>query len=121
MLDLMPARRLVYHEWDTHGTCSGLGQRAYFELVRRARGAVKIPAQFDNPQQTLEIKPADIVEAFLKANQGLTAADLALDCDRSRLREVHICLTRDLKFRRCGEEHRVCRAGMVRMPPVRGR
>ena len=23
MLDLMPARRLVYHEWDTHGTCSG--------------------------------------------------------------------------------------------------
>src|SRR5690349_20641312 len=24
MLDLMPAPRLVYHEWDNHGTCSGL-------------------------------------------------------------------------------------------------
>ena len=24
MLDLMPAPRLVYHEWDQHGTCSGL-------------------------------------------------------------------------------------------------
>src|SRR5262249_20225754 len=40
MLDLMPAKKLVYHEWDTHGTCSGLAQRAYFDLIRKARGAV---------------------------------------------------------------------------------
>jgi len=46
MLDLMPARRLVYHEWDTHRTCSGLPQRAYFELVRKARATVTIPAEF---------------------------------------------------------------------------
>jgi ribonuclease T2 len=44
MLELMPARRLIYHEWDTHGTCSGLSPRAYFELVRKARAAVTIPA-----------------------------------------------------------------------------
>ena len=47
MLDLMPARRLVYHEWDTHGTCSGLSPRAYFETVRKARAAVTIPEQAD--------------------------------------------------------------------------
>ena len=28
MLDLMPAPALVFHEWDAHGTCSGLPPRA---------------------------------------------------------------------------------------------
>jgi ribonuclease T2 len=120
MLDLMPARRLVYHEWDTHGTCSGLAQRAYFDLIRRARGAVKIPPQFERPPQALEVKPTELVDAFVKANPGLAAADIALDCDRTRLREVRICLTRDLKFRGCSPDAaRACRAATVHMPPVR--
>lgn len=46
MLDLMPAPGLVYHEWDQHGTCSGLQPREYFDLVRRARKKVEIPAQY---------------------------------------------------------------------------
>jgi len=120
MLDLMPARRLVYHEWDAHGTCSGLAQRAYFDLIRKARAAVKIPAQFENPQQPLEVKPADVVDAFVQANPGLAASGVTLDCDRSRLREVRICVTRDLKFRVCTDEGRGCRASTVTMPPVRG-
>jgi ribonuclease T2 len=36
MLDLMPAPGLIFNEWDKHGTCSGLGARAYFESVRKA-------------------------------------------------------------------------------------
>ncbi len=30
MLDLMPAPRLIFSEWDRHGTCSGLSPRALF-------------------------------------------------------------------------------------------
>ena len=46
MLDLMPAPGLIFNEWDKHGTCSGLGARAYFETIRKARAAVKIPEEF---------------------------------------------------------------------------
>src|ERR1700730_16192691 len=39
MLDLMPAPGLIFNEWDKHGTCSGLGERGYFETIRKARAA----------------------------------------------------------------------------------
>jgi ribonuclease T2 len=121
MLDLMPARKLVYHEWDKHGTCSGLDQRAYFDAIRKARALVKIPAQFANPQQPLDVAPGEVVDAFVKANQALAASGIAIDCDRTRLREVRICMTRDLQFRDCSPgAARACRSDSLLMPPVRG-
>jgi len=121
MLDLMPGSKLIYHEWDKHGTCSGLDQRDYFDTIRKARTAVKIPAQFDHPPQPLNVAPGAIVDAFVKANQGLTPAGIVIDCDRRFLREVRICLTRDLQFRDCGASAaRACRTESLLMPPVRG-
>src|ERR1700746_2763254 len=46
MLDLMPAPGLIFNEWDKHGTCSGLSDRNYFETIRKARAAIKIPAEY---------------------------------------------------------------------------
>jgi ribonuclease T2 len=121
MLDLMPAPGLVYHEWNAHGTCSGLAQRAYFDLVRQARAVVKIPPQFTNPQQAINVTGSEVVDAFVKANPGLSSTGVSIDCDRSRLREVRICLTKDLKFRTCGgSRDRACATNTLRMPPVRG-
>jgi len=121
MLDLMPAPRLIYNEWDRHGTCSGLSARAYFDAVRKAREAVNIPAQFVGPQEPLTVSPASVEDAFIKANPGLTADAMAIGCDNRRLREVRICLSKDLQFRGCPEvARRSCRREQVTMPPLRG-
>lgn len=121
MLDLMPAPRLIYNEWDKHGTCSGLDERAYFDMVRKARAAVKIPPWFKQLSEAKTIAPAKIESAFVKANPGLTTLDMAVICRRTRLSEVRICLSKDLKFRPCQEiVHRACKRDQVTMPPVRG-
>jgi ribonuclease T2 len=121
MLDLMPAPGLIFNEWDKHGTCSGLGQRAYFETIRKARSAVKIPEQFLELSAPKTIAPAEIEDAFVKANPGLSDAAIAVTCNRTRLSEVRICLNKDLQFRDCGEiDRRACRRDQVEMPPMRG-
>ncbi|SNS29584.1 ribonuclease T2 [Tardiphaga sp. OK246] len=121
MLDLMPAPGLIFNEWDKHGTCSGLGQRAYFEAIRKARAGVKIPDEFLDLQQAKTIAPDAIEEAFIKVNPGLSNSAIAVTCDRNRLTEVRVCMSKDLQFRACEEiDRRACRRDQVVMPPMRG-
>jgi ribonuclease T2 len=121
MLDLMPAPGLIFNEWDKHGTCSGLGARGYFEAIRKARAGVKIPDEYIDLQQPKTVTPAAVEEAFIKVNPGLSNAAIAITCDRNRLTEVRICMSKDLQFRACEEiDRRACRRDQVVMPPVRG-
>jgi ribonuclease T2 len=121
MLDLMPAPRLIFNEWDKHGTCSGLSARAYFENVRKARALIKIPADYTDVRAPLSVTPDQVEEAFVKANPGLTQGAMAVTCNSQRLSEVRICLTRELRFRDCPEvDRRACRRDNLVMPPVRG-
>ncbi len=121
MLDLMPAPGLIFSEWDKHGTCSGLGPKAYFEAIRKARASVKIPDEYLQLNEPKTIAPDDIEAAFIKVNPGLSTTAIATICDRNRLTEVRICMSKDLQFRACDEiDRRACRRDKVVMPPVRG-
>ncbi|GLR86993.1 ribonuclease T2 [Bradyrhizobium iriomotense] len=121
MLDLMPAPGLIFNEWDKHGTCSGLSDRNYFETIRKARAVIKIPAEYLDLSQAKTVAPADVEEAFIKANPGLSSSAVSVTCNRTRLSEVRICLNKDLQFRSCEElDRRACRRDQVTMPPIRG-
>ena len=121
MLDLMPAPRLVYNEWDKHGTCSGLPARDYFATVRKARAVVVIPADYIGLQKPLSLAPSAVEQAFIKTNPGLVEGIIAVECDKKRLTEVRICLSKQLKFRACPEVvRRSCRREQILMPPLRG-
>ena len=121
MLDLMPAPRLIFNEWDRHGACSGHSPRAYFETVRKARAAVKIPPEFTDLKEPLSVTPHAVEEAFINANPGLSASAMAVGCDAKRLTEVRLCLSKDLQFRDCAEiAKRNCRREQPIMPPMRG-
>ncbi|HTT47387.1 MAG TPA: ribonuclease T2 [Pseudolabrys sp.] len=121
MLDLMPSPRLIFHEWDRHGTCSGLSPRAYFEVVRKARAVIKVPEEFIELDKPIAVKPDDVADVFVKANAGMSRADIAVACDSKRLSEVRVCLNRDFTFHDCPDvAHRACKRESIAMPAMRG-
>lgn len=121
MLDLMPSPRLIFNEWRRHGTCSGFAARRYFEELRKARAVVKIPQEYLEASKPREVSPAEVEDAFLKANPGMSAGAISVACDSKRVSEVRFCMTRDLQFRDCAEqERRSCKRPKLAMPAVRG-
>ncbi|MGO9483239.1 MAG: ribonuclease T2 family protein [Rhodomicrobium sp.] len=123
MLDIMPSRHLVIQEYKKHGVCSGLDPQQYFDAARKAYGSIRIPEQFQDPQAPLKVAPEDVQKAFLDGNRQLSADSLQVVCSRDLLREVRICLTKDLAPRPCSrneQNRQLCSYSTVTMPPVRG-
>lgn len=120
MLDLMPARGLVIHEWKKHGTCSGLEPDAYFTRLRQAYDKIRIPPSFKAPATPRTLTPAAIVGEFTAANPGLPDGAIALRCTRGRLAEVSICFDRDAHApATCGKLKPACKDQQVTILPAR--
>ena len=118
MLDLMPSRALVAHEWETHGTCSGMTADDYFTRVRATRASLVVPDAYVAPRQSFTSDAATLVAAFVAKNPRLTADAIAVRC-KSELEEVLVCFDRDGAPRACGADVRTsCRSAFT-VPPVR--
>ncbi|MBS0438580.1 MAG: ribonuclease T2 [Proteobacteria bacterium] len=121
-LAFMPSRRLIAHEWETHGACTGLDPAGYFELADRAFASVKFPQALTTPRKPPAMSAGDIVRAFATSNPGLDANMLSVVCrDGGTLTEVRVCLNRDsLAPQACGGRVRnTCRAGALTIPAAR--
>ena len=104
MADIMGSSGLAWHEWNRHGTCSGLSPEDYFALSREAYERVTIPPGFARLTEPEEVPARAVEEAFLRSNPDLRQDGLTVTCQGDHLQEVRICLTRDLGPRACGED-----------------
>ncbi|WP_425089896.1 ribonuclease T2 family protein [Stappia sp.] len=120
MLDIMPSRGLVRHQWRKHGSCSGLSPDRYFDLTRKAFDKIRIPAAFRDIRSGSRMDADAVETAFRLANPGLRDNAMAVSCQHGRLSEVRICLTRDLEFRSCRSvDRRGCRQKQIHVPAPR--
>lgn len=123
MMDVMPSRGLIIHQYKKHGTCSGLGPSDFFRVSRALFKRVKVPARYDNPAQPLFVTPDDLVDDFIKANPKLKPDMIRVVCSRgnqNRLKEIRICLSRKGDYRACsGRTGHICRRKKMFIPPVR--
>lgn len=120
-LGFMPSRALIRHEWNAHGSCSGMTPPAYFALADRAFAAVRVPPELNAPTRMPQLDRAGVTDAFRRANPGLSTDMLAIQCSGRDLSEVRVCLDLDLSPRRCGARVRSrCPDGVpLRIPLAR--
>lgn len=124
MMDIMPSKKLIIHEWRKHGACSGLSQQDYFKTVREIFGRLRVPARYLSPQADVIIPPEQLVTDFVKTNGGMTADMLSVQCgnarDQARLSELLVCVNKAGDFAACGvNEKRQCGAKTIVLPPVK--
>ncbi len=124
VIDTIPTEKLMNHEWQTHGTCSGLAMRGYFDLARKLYKTLTIPAKYSNLTSPLDVTVPELRRDLLAANPQLRPDEIAIDCEgNGRLREIHICYSKDGAPARCGRNEvqgKMCRSDLVTLPPVRG-
>jgi ribonuclease T2 len=114
--DLYADPGLLQHEWQKHGTCSGLSPDDYFSAARKAFQSVTIPSQLTGLTSQISMAPEDILGLFTQANPGIPRASLALSCGNNSLTAVEVCLDKSLQPTSCSGV-RSCSANVVRIPP----
>ncbi len=121
-LAFMPSRQLIEHEWQTHGSCTGLDPSAYFGKADRAFASVKIPPALTTPRTPPSMTANEVMQAFLRTNPGLGDNMLSIVCHAgAELTEVRVCLNKDtLAPQACtGRVRSTCRAGALKIPAAR--
>ena len=119
MLPFMMDAGLIQHEWSTHGTCSGLNTRDYFNSVTQVFQSVRIPEEYKTLKQTLHVSPSAITAKFAAANPAFGNNAFRVSCLNDELQEVRICFSKDLKARACAPTERACQASTIAMRPLR--
>ncbi|BBR09152.1 ribonuclease [Aeromonas caviae] len=93
---LYPSRFLYRHEWEKHGTCSGLSQEEFHQLASDLRQKVKIPAAYQSPEEPLRKNSFQLKADLASANEWLAPDNITVACaDGGRfLREIYICINK---------------------------
>ena len=120
MADIMGTSGLAWHQWNKHGTCSGLSARAYYDLSREAYGTITRPAIFRKLDRAVELPAAVVEEAFLKDNPNLEADGITITCRDGHIQEARICLSKSLTPVPCGRDViRDCRMKDAVFEPIK--
>ena len=117
---IYPSERLMSHEWQEHGTCSGLSALAYFGTADRATAVVKIPPAFNAPRNDQSLTAAQVIDVFHRENSQMPDGAMTVACSRASISEIRVCLTKDLAVRACGPGvHSSCPKVPLQLPASR--
>jgi ribonuclease T2 len=103
---LYPSAKLYSHEWEKHGTCSGLSQTDYHQLSADLKAAVVIPDRYTKPQQPFRVSLDEFKSDFVAANPDMSVDSVAPSCSGSGrfLQEVLVCRSKDGGPQTCSAE-----------------
>ena len=116
MLNFMPSRGLIQHEWEKHGTCSGVSAQNYFGQAEQAFTHVRVPQQYSSLNHEQQFNVADVEKSFAEANHAPLQA-FRVSCHAGELVSLEVCVDKNLQYRSCTESVRECPVNQVDMKP----
>lgn len=116
MREYFPSNGLIQHEWQKHGTCSGLSAQEYFANAEKAYKGVKVPDKYANMGQQLQLSVHDLERDFAASNNAPEGA-FRVSCHAGELVALEACLDKDLKYQTCPRTARECPADQVKLAP----
>jgi len=103
---LYPNDNLFSHEWEKHGTCSGLTPAGYFAWSETFKQNLAIPPEYDSPQEPFRTDAASLQAAFVLSNTTFSENSFAVYCSGSGrfLKEIYVCYEKDGDPRACSRD-----------------
>ncbi|WP_174874821.1 ribonuclease T2 family protein [Vogesella oryzae] len=118
---LYPSRKLYRHEWDKHGSCSGLSQPQFHQLAASLKAKVRIPAAYQAPAQPLRRSLPQLKADLVAANPWLPASAISVACSGAGrfLQEVRVCFDKQGSgASACSEQMQRAEARSCRQPDL---
>lgn len=103
VMPVMPSPRLIQHEWEKHGTCSGLSAEQYFGHAVELFSGLRFPARFATAGEAFTATSDELRREFLAQNPSLPAdgSSVAVACHRGYLSELRLCYSKDFRPQAC--------------------
>lgn len=103
---LYPSDSLMTHEWEKHGTCSGLTPREYLSLTKGLLDSLSIPDAYQEPGQSFRRSANQLMSDFQSVNADLLPSGMTVNCSGSGkyLSEVYICYSTAGQPTPCGKD-----------------
>lgn len=103
---LYPNDSLFDHEWEKHGTCTGLSPVEYLQVGKTLKESVTTPGEFRSPEKPFRISMDQLKALFVQTNPGFSTASFEVSCSSSGryLKEIYVCFSREGSATPCSAE-----------------
>ena len=94
---LFPSDKLYDHEWEKHGTCSGLSPENYLLASQQLKATTIIPDAYQAPEAPFRTTSQELQAEFASSNPDFSESSVAVYCSGSGrfLKEIFVCYAND--------------------------
>lgn len=117
-LDITPDLALLQHEWDKHGTCSGLTPTEFFKAEHAAFEQIHTPTALIDLNNSRTFTPLFALNLFYVVNPGFPPGSFSLSCKNGHVTAVEACFSKSLRPIAC-RGLRSCDEQVVTFDPFR--
>ncbi|MDH4273878.1 MAG: hypothetical protein OEW08_02445 [Gammaproteobacteria bacterium] len=112
IMDIMPSKYLIKHEWEKHGRCAGVKRSQYFQTLKSYYQGLHLPVL-----RRGSYTHRQLISLIIAQQPRLRAEHIELACDEemrgprasaTTLDEIRICFNRSGQFTACTEKENSC-------------